>query len=328
VEVPVDIADWLRSLELAQYEQAFRENDIDGDVLPSLTAEELSTIGVTSIGHRRKLLDAIAGLGAGMASTAPSAATATEPVEDMTRVDRRLLTVMFADLVGSTALSARRDPEDIREIIGAYHRCCSEVIVGHGGYISRYMGDGILAYFGFPEAHEDDAERAVRSALLLVNAVSRLETDQGGPLQVRIGIATGIVVVGDLIGKGEAREHGVVGDAPNLAARLQRVAEPGQVVILQATRRLAGGFFEYRDLGRLALAGYPERVQAWHVLKPSLVDSRFEARREINLALQGESPRRHPHRIESNATHGGAANSPLPICRPGARTEDFGRLPR
>jgi class 3 adenylate cyclase/predicted ATPase len=190
---------------------------------------------------------------------------------------------MFVDLVGSTALSARLDPEDMREIIGAYHRCCAEQIIRAGGFVAKFMGDGVLAYFGYPQAHEDDPERAVRSALSLIEAVPQLHAGHDVVLQVRIGIATGVVVVGDLIGEGAAQEQGVVGETPNVAARLQALAEPGQVVISQSTRRLAGGMFEYRDLGRVTLKGLSDVVQAWQVTGASAVQSRFEAYHEASL---------------------------------------------
>ncbi len=190
---------------------------------------------------------------------------------------------MFVDLVGSTALSTRLDPEDMREVIGTYHRCCAEHITKSGGFVAKYMGDGVLAYFGYPQAHEDDAERAVRTGLALTEAVVKLPAAHDAALQVRVGIATGVVVVGDLIGEGAAREQGVVGDTPNLAARLQSLAEPGQVVISQGTRRLTGGLFEYCDLGRVALKGLTEPAQAWQVVGASTVESRFEAHQETNL---------------------------------------------
>jgi class 3 adenylate cyclase/predicted ATPase len=198
--------------------------------------------------------------------------------------ERRQLTVMFVDLVGSTALSARLDPEDMRDIIGAYHRCCAEQITKADGFVAKYMGDGVLAYFGYPQAHEDNAERALGAALALTAVVPRLRTSHDAELQVRIGIATGLVVVGDLIGEGAAREQGVVGDTPNLAARLQALAEPGQVVISQSTRRLTGGLFDYCDLGRVGLKGLSEPVQAWQVVGASTVESHFEAHHETNLA--------------------------------------------
>ena len=190
---------------------------------------------------------------------------------------------MLCDLVGSTALAARLDPEDMREVISAYHRCCTQQITKAGGFVAKYMGDGVLAYFGYPQAHEDDAERALRGALALIDAIQKLQTGQGTSLQVRVGIATGLVVVGDLIGEGDARERGVVGDTPNLAARLQALAEPGQVVISQSTRRLTSGLFEYRDLGRVTLKGLADPVQAWQVLGASWVQSRFEAQHAGNL---------------------------------------------
>jgi len=202
--------------------------------------------------------------------------------------ERRQLTVMFVDLVGSTSLSARLDPEDMREIIGAYHRCCAEQITKADGFVAKYMGDGVLAYFGYPHAHEDDAERAVRSALALIEAVPKLRAGHDAVLAVRVGIATGLVVVGDLIGEGDAQERGVVGDTPNLAARLQALADPGQVVISNSTRRLAGGMFDYRDLGRATLKGLGDPVQAWLVMRSSRIESRFEALHETKLtALVG-----------------------------------------
>src|SRR6202011_5104284 len=176
------------------------------------------------------------------------------------------------DLVGSTTLSARLDPEDLREIIGAYHRCCAEVITKSGGFVAKYMGDRVLAYFGYPQAHEDDGECAVRAGLTLVEAVAKLDGGTETALRVRIGIATGLVIVGDLLGEGAAQEQAVVGDTPNLAARLQALAEPGAVVIASSTRRLTGGLFEYRDLGAVALKGFAESVPAWQVLGASAAE--------------------------------------------------------
>ena len=182
---------------------------------------------------------------------------------------------MFSDLVGSTALSARLDPEDLREVISAYQRCVAETVRRFGGFVARYMGDGVLIYFGYPAAHEDDAERAVRSGLALIDAVATLPAPE--PLQVRIGAATGMVVVGDLVGSGEAQEHDIVGETPNLAARLQAIAEPNTVVIAEATRRLLGNLFELRDLGPKELKGITGPVTAFAVLRASSVESRFEA---------------------------------------------------
>src|SRR5882724_6988275 len=214
----------------------------------------------------------------------PATETATrQPSQVAGSAERRQLTVMFCDLVGSTALSARLDPEDMREIMSAYHHRCAEVIGKSGGFVAKYMGDGVLAYFGYPQAHEDDAERAVRCGLALVDAASRLPTSHGATLQVRIGTATGVVVVGDLIGEGAAQEQGVVGETPNLAARLQTLAEPGQVMIAPSTRQLTSGLFEYRDLGRVVLKGLADPIQAWQVLAASAVQSRFEAQHETSL---------------------------------------------
>jgi class 3 adenylate cyclase/tetratricopeptide (TPR) repeat protein len=278
------ITSWLAALGLSEYAQRFAENDIDVSVLRHLTDQDLKELGV-SLGHRRKMQAAIAELG-GTPPATPQAAASPEP---NTRGDaeRRQLTVMFCDLVGSTALSARLDPEDLRAIIGSYHGCCAEVITKSGGFIAKYMGDGVLAYFGYPKAHEHDAERAVRAGLKVVEAVPRLATNAGSPLQVRVGIATGLVVVGDLIGAGAAQEQAVVGETPNLAARLQALAEPGVVVIASSTRRLTGGLFEYRDLGAVALKGFAADVPAWQVLGASAIESRFEAMRTAMALLVG-----------------------------------------
>src|SRR6516162_4735020 len=226
------IADWLKTLGLTQYAQAFADNDIDFSVLGYLTDQDLEKIGV-SLGHRRKILAAIAGL-VGAVSAAPKLALTEGKPQDA--AERRQLTVMFTDLVGSTALSTKLDPEDLRSVIGAYHKCVAETVARFDGLVAKYMGDGVLVYFGYPQAHEDDAERAVRAGLALVGAVGQVESPEH--LQVRVGIATGLVVVGDLVGTGAAQEQAVVGETPNLAARLQGVAEPNTVVIAEGTRRL------------------------------------------------------------------------------------------
>src|SRR5215472_5341386 len=272
----MNVAAWLQDLGLERYVGAFRDNDVDAEVLPKLTAEDLISIGVTSVGHRRRLLDAIASL-----DMAVPAAVVTPPASGargQVDAERRQLTVMFCDLVGSTALSARLDPEDLREVYAAYHRVVNEVVAGFDGLVAKYMGDGVLVYFGYPRAHEDDSERAVRAGLGVVDAVGRLVV-KSVELQARVGIATGLVVVGDLIGEGSAQEQSVVGETPNLAARLQAVAEPQAVVIAASTRRLTGGLFEYRDLGAVEVKGIAAPVPAWQVLGPSIVASRFEALR-------------------------------------------------
>ena len=285
----MDVGGWLRKLGLEQYEAAFRANRIDDTVLPSLTAEDLKDLGVGFVGDRRKLLDAIAALRAEASEPTPlsDAPRATDKAAQDT-AERRQLTVMFCDLVGSTALSARLDPEDMREIVGAYHRSCAEQIAKAGGFVAKYMGDGVLAYFGYPRAHEHDAERAVVAGLALAEAGPMLKTAAGTPLQVRVGIATGLVVVGDLIGSGDAQERGVVGETPNLAARLQALAEPNMVVIADSTRKLLGNLFELRDLGPQDLKGIAGPTRAWAALRASSVESRFDALHMTNLtALVG-----------------------------------------
>ena len=272
----MDVGGWLRRLGLEQYEAAFRENEIDDTVLPSLTAEDLKDLGVGFVGHRRKLLDAIAALRAKASAPTPlsdAALETDEPAKDT--AERRQVTVMFSDLVGSTALSARMDPEDLREVISAYQRCVAKTVRRFGGFVARYMGDGVLIYFGYPAAHEDDAERAVRAGLALIDAVATLPAPE--PLQVRIGAATGMVVVGDLVGSGEAQEHDIVGETPNLAARLQAIAEPNTVVIAEATRTLLGNLFELQDLGPKELKGIAGPVRGFAALRASSVESRFEA---------------------------------------------------
>ena len=278
----MDIDGWLRRIGLAQYAEMFRANDIDIELLGRLTNDDLKDIGVVSFGHRKKLLEAIAEL-AGAFPVSPQ--PAIEP-EARDAAERRQVTVMFSDLVGSTALSARMDPEDLREIIAAYQKCVAEMVRRFGGFVAKYLGDGALVYFGYPEAHEDDAERAVQAGLELIAAVSALKTRAS--LQTRVGIATGLVVVGDLVGSGEAQERGIVGETPNLAARLQGIAEPNTVVIAEGTRKLLGTLFELEDLGLKDLRGIAGQVRAWAALRTSSVESRFEALHAAGLtALVG-----------------------------------------
>src|SRR5215472_13520277 len=255
---------------MQRYAAAFRDHEIDGEALAKLTAEDLKDLGVVLGGHRRKLLKAIDALHGEPAPAAPVA-------------ERRQLTVMFCDLVGSTELSARLDPEDLREVIAAYHRAVADVVRSFDGFVAKYMGDGVLVYFGYPRAHENDAEHAVRAGLDVIEAVGRLDI-RSVTLQARVGIATGLVVVGDLIGEGSAQEQSVVGETPNLAARLQTLAEPNTVFIAASTRRLVADLFEYRDLGAIKVKGIAEPVPAWQVLRPSAVVSRFEALRGSALS--------------------------------------------
>ncbi|MEH2557520.1 class 3 adenylate cyclase/predicted ATPase [Bradyrhizobium algeriense] len=279
------IAHWLHALGFEQYAQRFAENEIDVSVLPHLTDQDLKDIGIP-LGHRRKILAAISEpTSAAQSAFEPSAASMPSKTSDA--AERRQLTVMFIDLVGSTALSGRLDPEELRDIIGGYHRRCAEVITRSGGFVAKYLGDGVLAYFGYPKAHEEDAEQAVRTGLALIEAVTRLNAGGSTSLQVRVGIATGLVVVGDLLGEGAAREQAVIGETPNLAARLQGLAEPNTVVIADNTRRLLGGLFDYRDLGPLAIAGMDHLVQVWRVLGASSLGSRFEALRAASTPLIG-----------------------------------------
>jgi class 3 adenylate cyclase/tetratricopeptide (TPR) repeat protein len=289
----VNIASWLRQLGLEQYTEAFRANAIDEKVLPQLTAEDINELGVQLIGHRRKLLSAIAELRVSDAAymenqqfeqsylPAQRSADSTSG-ESPSGAERRQLTVMFSDLVGSTALSTRLDAEDLREIIATYQRCCAEVIREFGGYLAKYLGDGVLAYFGYPQAHEDDAERAVRAGLVLIQRVGCFGFAIG-KVDVRVGIATGQVIVGDLIGDGEAREHDVIGQTPNLAARLQAKAAPNTVLISESTRRLIGDLFDFDDVMSVKLKGFQNHLQVWKPLRPIGVKSRFEALRAPSL---------------------------------------------
>src|SRR5271166_1478511 len=278
----MDVGDWLRSLGLGEYESVFRDNQIDGEILPNLTGDDLNELGVASVGHRRKLLSAIAELSATPAG--PTAVTATHSETLLPdAAERRQLTVMFCDLVGSTAMSARLDPEDVRQVMRAYQDACSGVVARYDGFVAKFLGDGIVAYFGYPGAHEDDASRAVHAGLEIAEAVSGLWTLAREKLAVRIGVATGLVVVGDLVGQGSAQEQAVVGDTPNLAARLQGVAEPGGVVVSSSTRRLLGDRFRLRDLGRHAVKGLAEPVDAWEALGVSASESRFEAAHSARL---------------------------------------------
>ena len=281
----VDIAAWLRDLGLERYAAAFQENAIDAEVLPELTDADMEKLGVL-LGHRKKLLKAIAMLQAGEAAPAAlvkAAAQAPRESRRATEAERRQLTVLICDLVGSTDLTAKLDPEDMGQVIRAYQECCAQVVRRWDGHIAKYLGDGVLTYFGYPKAHEDDAERAARAGLELVQAVGKLATPAGGVLAARVGVATGPVVVGDLIGDDEARERAVVGETPNLAARLQALAEPGIVVIAPGTRRLVAGLFELADLGARELKGFATPVRAWRVLGPSRVEGRFEAREAAGL---------------------------------------------
>jgi class 3 adenylate cyclase/pimeloyl-ACP methyl ester carboxylesterase len=286
----LDITAWLHHLGLDQYEQAFRDNDIDAELLANLTADDLRELGVTSLGHRKKLLLAIAALSLEPGNEPDPDCSPTlleagrsEPSTKTFRAERRHLTVMFADLVGSTALSARLDPEDMREILGAYHEAVAAGVKRFEGYVAKFMGDGALVYFGWPQAHEDEAERAVRAGLAIVEAVENLDVCADRALSARVGIATGLVVVGDLVGEGAAQEEAVVGETPNVAARLQQLAAPGTVLIAESTRSLLGGLFILTDLGPQAIRGIDAPIRVFHVLREATAESRFEALRHTGL---------------------------------------------
>src|ERR1700760_2153716 len=290
----MDVGAWLRSLGLEQYKAAFRENDVDAEMLPTLTDEELKDIGVSSLRHRRRLLEAIAALRSNaMPAEAPASVSPSAP-PDPTRLpgaseitaERRPLSVMFCDLIGSTALSSRLDPEDLREVIRSYQARVTTTIQHFDGFIARYVGDGVLIYFGWPEAGETDAERAVRAGLAVVAAVSASPVSRE-PLQVRIGIATGLVVIGEPIGSGDARQQTAVGETPNLAARLQGLAGPDQVVIDVATRQQTGKLFECEDLGAVEVKGLPRTVPAWRVVSENRTLGHFEALRSGATPLVG-----------------------------------------
>jgi class 3 adenylate cyclase/predicted ATPase len=280
------VRNWLEEIGLAQYADAFEANDIDTDLLTQIDDQVLKDIGVSSAGHRLRLRNAIAKLAPTSIAEGISEVPASPPPS---QAERRQLTVMFCDLVGSTALSVRFDPEELREEIRAYQNAVSGVVARYDGFVAKYMGDGVLAYFGYPRAHEDDAERAVRAGLEIAAAVTSLETRGTERLAVRIGIATGLVVVGDLVGEGSAQEQAVVGETPNLAARLQALAEPGQIVVAGATRRLIADLFRLRDLGRQTVKGFAEPVEAFAVEGVAVTESRFESARRGITDLVGRA---------------------------------------
>jgi class 3 adenylate cyclase/predicted ATPase len=279
----MDVAVWLRGCGLEQYETLFRDHDIEADVLCELTDGDLEKIGV-SLGHRKRLLKAVAALAGGAVPASPATAASESPGPPNDTAERRQLTVMFSDLVGSTALSARLDPEDMRQVIRAYQDAVSGMVARYDGFVAKFMGDGVLAYFGFPRAHEDDAARAVHAGLEITEVVAGLQTPAHEKLAARVGVATGLVVVGDLVGQGSAQEQAVVGDTPNLASRLQGLAEAGEVVVAAATRRLIGDRFRLRDLGKHAVKGLAEPIEAYAALGLSQSESRFEASQVARLA--------------------------------------------
>ena len=273
------VRSWLEGLGLGRYAETFSDNEITFDALPHLTQDDLRELGLP-IGPRRIVEAAIAKLSPGASAAAPAASGETSgPRGD---AERRHLTVLFCDLVGSTELSTRLDPEDMRDVLRDYQNACSSVIARYDGYVAKFMGDGVYAYFGYPRAHEDDAERAIHAALDLLGAVQGIG-HRKADLAIRVGIATGPVVVGDLLGQGASQEAAVTGETPNLAGRLQSLAAANAIVVSDTTYRLAGGAFECLDLGRHALKGFAESVQTWSVIRRRPVESRFDATRASNI---------------------------------------------
>ncbi len=280
----MNLAQWLSVHHLDALAPRLIEAGIDCDILEELTDSDLAEAGLT-LGDRRRLLKAIRESDVPAGDTLPAVQAQSSPVPPG---ERRHLTVMFCDLVGSTALSARLDPEDLRELVARYHQLASSIIQRFGGFAAQFMGDGVMAFFGYPTAHEDDAEHAVRAGLALVKELTGAELTPGERVAVRVGIATGEVVVGELGAPGTAQENAAIGETPNLAARLQAMGEPGTVVISSATRELTSGAFEYRDMGSHLLRGLREPVTVSQVLRLSDAVSRFEARHDQSLdALVG-----------------------------------------
>ena len=278
------IVEWLGSLGLSEYAQRFAENDVDQDILRELTDQDLKDLGVSSLGHRRKMLRAIGELTVA-APASPHRPAETKPIPQDT-AEHRQLTMMFCDLVGSTALSAQLDPEDLSRIIGAFRDACAHAVAGFGGSVAKYMGDGALVYFGYPEGYEDAAERAILAGLALIEAVGILRRSSPSFPQLRVGIATGMVVVGELIGEGASHERVAVGETINLAARIQALAKPDTVVVSEATWNLAGAAFNYEDLGAQTLNGIPGPTRVWAVVGENSAVGRFAAR----TSRKGVSP--------------------------------------
>src|SRR3989449_3167704 len=240
----------LKELGLEQYAGVLADNDIDFDILSDLAESDLEKLGL-SLGHRRKLLRALAAL-----KPAPSKPEVPPATSETQEAERRQVTVLFSDLVGSTALANEIDPEDMSALIKRYQDVCAGAIARFDGFIAKFMGDGVLAYFGYPQAQEDAAERSVYAALAIIDSLTQLKGPEGRPLAARVGIATGVVVIGDIIGSGVAREHSIAGETPNLAARLQAVAEPNSILVSQSTHHLLGRQFDYENLGERSLKGF------------------------------------------------------------------------
>ncbi len=277
-----EVREWLRRNNLEQYADAFEANDIGIDILPELNEQDLEQLGV-SLGNRRRLLKAVAAGAAERASPRPSSAQVAADAE------RRQVTVLFCDMVGSTALSNAIDPELFGSVLRRYQDAAAGAVGRFGGFVAKFMGDGVLAYFGFPRAFEDAAERAVRAGIAMLTEVGGIELPDGSRARARIGIATGLVVVGEIVGSGTAQERTIVGDTPNLAARLQALAAPDTMLISEATQSLLGGLFELESTGAHELKGFARPVPAWRVLGEAAVESRFAAIRTGTLPLVGRA---------------------------------------
>lgn len=278
-----DLGDWLKQIGLEQLAGILAANDVDFDVLAELTDADLEKLGI-SLGHRKRLLKAISSLrGTADARSDASQESAPPAAAPPSEAGRRQVTVLFSDLVGSTELASVVDPEDMSRLVRRYQDACAGALARFEGFIAQFMGDGVLAYFGYPQAREDAAERAVRAALAIIDAVSVINRPDGRPIEARIGIATGLVVVGDIIGTGPARQDAIIGGTPNLAARLQSLAKPSTILVSQSTHRLLGRLFEFESLGEHTLKGFSDPVRAWRVLRESNVASRFAAVRAANI---------------------------------------------
>ena len=286
----VVIREWLSQLGLGQYESAFVAHGVDLDVLRHLTIQDLDEIGIKAVGHRRKIATAIEAL---RKSTEPSklgAADDSSPPESLPHAtaERRQLTVVFCDLVGSTSLASSMDPEDFRQILHSFHQIASDCFRSFGGFVDQYLGDGILAYFGYPAAQEDDATRAVGAALAIVNAIAQ----SGLPtMKVRIGISTGLVILGDISGRGAKGDQNAVGETPNLAARLQALAPTNSILISSSTKRIVGKSYEFDDFGSHPIKGLSEPVEAWRVTGVARGVSRIRRAHREHIFLSGKNRR-------------------------------------
>jgi class 3 adenylate cyclase len=285
-----DVTEWLAALGLEQHAQTFAENDINFDLLASLDHEVLQAIGIKSAGHRMTILKAAAALGdecieTNKQNTAENAGDSRNAINNaINEAEHRQLTVMFCDLADSTELSGRLDAEAYRDLILAYQAICTRCVERYEGYVARFFGDGMLVYFGYPRAHEDETQRAIHAGLEILDGLNSDERSQCLNLAVRIGIATGPVVVGDIIGDGASQESAVIGETPNIAARLQALAEPNQVIVSPTTKNLAAGEFHYRSLGEQSLKGVEQPVVVWCVMGERDHDSRFDAARGQKIA--------------------------------------------